>query len=269
MPINSMQLTHPLARDLTWVLTAPPLYQQGPFIDSNFIEQFAAPLWPQLNTIAANPCPQFKLGHRRLGSYYEQLWYTLLRWHPDYQLLATDKVIWQGQRTKGALDIVVKHLPSATIEHWELAIKFYLGVDDGLDPYQWLGPGKHDCLGNKLEHLLTKQLPLSKTTEAKTQLQQLGWRVDTQRIVMQGRIYLPQQQFPLPPRLNPAALQGRWYRVNQLPQRNWRVLTKPDWLAGRRWQVLPRFVADSSMDWPRHIYCPDANQHAFVVPNNW
>ncbi|WP_298439998.1 DUF1853 family protein [uncultured Ferrimonas sp.] len=264
-----MPFKHPLTRDLAWILSAPPLYQQGSFIDGQFLTEFARPLWPQLAQFEQQLTPPFVRQHRRLGSYYEQLWYTLLHWHPDYQLLARDHTIWQDQRTKGALDLVLRHLPSGNIEHWELAIKFYLGDDDGREPSNWLGPGRKDCLANKLEHMLTKQLPLSATTAAKQQLQQQGWRVSKQRILLQGRLYLPTAEFELPPHLATAAPLGRWYGQSSLPPRPWRLLAKGDWLAGRDWRLLPKWGFPKALPWPRHLYDPSRNEHAFVVEDQW
>ncbi|WP_051201819.1 DUF1853 family protein [Ferrimonas senticii] len=256
-----------LVRDLHWCLTSPPLYQQGAFVDSQWLSEFAAPLLAKLPQIAA---AANQLGRpARLGHYYEQLWCALVNDHPHYQLLAHDLVIADHRRTHGALDLVVRNLKTEQIEHWELAVKFYLGEIDGSDPGNWIGPNRKDTLANKLEQLLSKQLPLSQTQLAKKLLAEKAWPIAAQRIILQGRLFQPKSQLALPPRLSEQAIIGRWYRQAQLPSQDWRMLSRQDWFGGHDWRTLPRWQNQHRCAYAQQLFDPLHQCYAFVVTDSW
>ncbi|SHG89569.1 DUF1853 family protein [Ferrimonas marina] len=269
MPIP---LRHPILRDLHWILTQPPMVDQAPtFFDHGFLKRFAQPLLPRLHRIeqeCLSVLVRFKR-HGRLGFYYEQLWQLALDLHPDYQVLARDWPVKRDKQTLGALDLLVRHRPSGSIEHWELAVKFFLGVGDLRDPHRWIGPGQKDRLGDKLTRLISHQLPLVRRDEAQIELAKQGWTVSHSRALVQGRLYAPAGASTVPQQIHPHALQGHWYPQSALPQRPWRVLSRFDWLAGRPWQVLPRFAPPDPITWPVHLWDPSGAGHAFVVPEQW
>ncbi len=79
----------------------------------------------------------------RLGLYFEWLWLQALQCHPDYQLLGSNIQIQHEGRTLGSLDFLVLDTKTDTVEHWELACKFYLCYRDGQEVH-WLGPNLND-----------------------------------------------------------------------------------------------------------------------------
>jgi hypothetical protein len=68
--------------------------------------------------------------------------------------------------------------------HWEMAAKFYLmvdGIEDRwLDLRAFVGPNLVDRLGDKLDHIVRRQLPLGRTAEAKAAL---GHAIDRARSI--------------------------------------------------------------------------------------
>ena len=156
------QLRHPEVRDLAWVILAPPMLSDTP--------------WPQRHPLAGSDWVQaperlehwlrqldrdsYDLLHwlsqartRRLGLYYERLWQFAVQHAPGIELIAANLPIRREGHTLGELDMLLRDRDG--VHHLELAIKLYLGPQngDGHDTAQWLGPGCHDRLDRKLAHL--------------------------------------------------------------------------------------------------------------------
>ncbi|GAA5187793.1 hypothetical protein GCM10025772_06230 [Ferrimonas gelatinilytica] len=245
--------------------------RKSDYADDEFLRSFREPLLAQL------PKLEHRLDrllaqlnrHGRLGSYYEQLWICALTLHPDYRLLAKDLLISRQRRTLGALDLLVEHRPSGEQEHWELAIKFYLGTLDTRDSENWIGPGRQDCLQDKLKRLEQHQLPLLRAVETQRQLRQRGWQVGRQRIILQGRLYRPSPEAMLPDGINPACAEASWVEEGALPTARWRTLARIDWLAGRPPSLLPRHRPGPPLAWPLHLINENSLQRIFVVPAGW
>ncbi|MBY5920476.1 DUF1853 family protein [Ferrimonas balearica] len=264
-----MPYSHPILRDLAWLLSSPPLVEQPPYTDLKALTRFAAPLWPLLPALSSLPAsPLLRIRPiARLGHYYEQLWLLAFSLHPDYHLIDRDVLVKEDKRVIGSADFVLKHLPTGQLEHWEVAVKFYLGRGTGLE--SWIGPGKQDRLADKLARLEHHQLPLLSQPEGLRLCQQRGWEIARRRIVLQGRLYSPANHSLLPAPLSLNAPQGQWHRHSQLPSGHYRRLARTDWLAGRDWRLLSRYRAPSTLDWPKHLYDVDRHQHCFVVPDDW
>jgi hypothetical protein len=74
--------------------------------------------------------------------------------------------------------------------HWEMAAKFYLmvdGIEDRwLDLRAFVGPNLVDRLGDKLDHIVRRQLPLGRTAEAKAAL---GHAIDRSEVYLLGWLF--------------------------------------------------------------------------------
>ncbi|MBN8430285.1 DUF1853 family protein [Microbulbifer salipaludis] len=127
-----------------------------------------------------------QLNNHRLGIYFEHLWAFAFAHHPDYQLLAHNFPIRDEARTLGELDFVVRHTPDHSVEHWEIALKFYLQVGD-----YWVGPGLKDRLDIKLQRMRTHQLPVARDSTATSRLRDAGITLDRQWALMPGRLFRP------------------------------------------------------------------------------
>ncbi|WP_313284667.1 DUF1853 family protein, partial [Stutzerimonas kunmingensis] len=163
------RLQHPQVRDLAWTILSPPLLSEAPQCQRH---PLSASCWNSEPERLANWLRQqdaepsileawLSLHRiRRLGLYYERLWQYALSHAPDIQLLAANLPIRQNGSTLGELDLLF--CDDQGVHHLELAVKFYLGLGqgDGSRHAHWLGPGSHDRLDLKLDHMCQRQLPL-------------------------------------------------------------------------------------------------------------
>lgn len=264
MPFSALidlpdRLHHAVVRDLAWVLLSPPLLSSTP--------------QPQRHPLSASPWmhnPQLladwlltldrdasdleiwlaQSSVRRLGLYYERLWQYALHAAPGVEVLAANLPIRQGGHTLGELDLLLRD--EQGVHHLELAIKLYLGPEHagGELLSHWLGPGSHDRLDIKLDHLSQHQLPLSARAEARATLAQRDIHHAQAALWLGGYLFYPWGNHCVAPQgANPEHLRGRW-----LHRRDW-----PDFAeqsdAGH-WQPLPRQAwlpparVESSAVWP-------------------
>lgn len=234
------RLRQPQVRDLAWTLLSPAL------LDGHALplrHPLAASTWlaePQrltdwlLQQEADPDALQAYLsnGSSRLGRYYERLWQFALVAAPDVELLAANLPVRQGGHTLGELDLLLRDAEG--VHHLELAIKLYLGPEQGPgeDAGNWLGPSSEDRLGLKLQHLSLHQLPLSASPVGRQALAGLTTEKTTAAVWLGGYLFYPWRQgCAAPDGSADNHLRGRW-----LHRRDWPQLTH----TGQHWQPLPR-----------------------------
>jgi hypothetical protein len=168
--------TQPVVRDLAWLIGTPPLLTPTPdtpgfsgvyWPSTTYFSELLAETLPLLQALDQDPAALIAHSENsrdyRLGVYVERL---LSFWlaHPDnprYALVTANLPVRDHGITLGELDYLVRDKRDGALTHWELAVKFYLGRPEADVDQQWLGPGLHDRLDIKRDHLCQQQLQLS------------------------------------------------------------------------------------------------------------
>lgn len=223
------------------------------------------------------------LRSRRLGLYFEALWHFLLEQDDRIELLGHNVPVRDGGRTIGEFDCLYYCHERQQHFHLELAVKFYLGLpradDTGVHSHwnRWLGPGGHDRLDLKLEHLLQRQMLLGQHPRAKKVLQELGIGQMELEMEIKGRLFNRDDQLIPPPHgYNNALPLSRWTTVKEVDKNTqYAVLEKQHWLAtvtpaSGLCPLTPPLPAPSS---PRLIATLDQRgyelERFFIVPEHW
>ncbi len=232
-----------LVRDLYWALSSAPLLERsdagihwpGCGWYSEISQTFAAQLarldnnsQPLRDAIAAQ-------SDRRLGNYFETLWRFWLQRNGRYRLLYANLPVRSRERTLGEFDLLVKDSVTGNTLHWELAVKFYLGVGDTAQPANWWGMGRRDRLDIKTARLVEHQSQLAHQPHAGELLQRLGIRIDATWVILKGRLFYPCEAPPAAPRsAHPEHERGFWLTARAfaaLEQTLWLPLQRHQWLA--------------------------------------
>lgn len=280
-------LHDPVVRDLAWTLASPPLLTPGP--DDLDYQQLSADFSQSLLKLDAEPAilhdSVMKQRSGRLGLYFEALWQFWLTHNPDYALRAHNVQIQTEGVTRGELDLIVEYQHSGQLQHWELAVKFYLGLGDTTTTAAWIGPNAKDRLDRKLLHLRSRQLPLLQHPQTEAQLAATGWHVQQQRLILKGRLFYPlRQATPSPIGVSADHLRGWWasqedflahYKTVTL---RWQVLSHQHWLAPSRRDSMEKLYSAEELLRQlktQHPLCVagfddgDECSRGFIVPPNW
>lgn len=247
-----LQFKHHLVRELAFTIASPPLLQQWPtstfgrtidLPDANFWQQHFERYLPRLKQLDHDPTPIAQhlqqLRSQRLGLRFEALlafWLQDSEYHP-YQLLGKNLKRIEQQRTIGEVDFLLLNQETNQVEHWEVAIKFYLG-EELLLPEQWLGMNRKDSLGRKLQHFANKQFNVESINQ---------YDIQHRKAIIKGRLFYP---LPLisdfPDWLCPHHLQGQWgYQIPTSEIQKIRYAYRHEWFCENpqfnRFYLEPRF----------------------------
>lgn len=245
LPLQLSRWHHPDVRNLAWVLSAPSMLAELPGCihpvtvtgDDEWQAHFTA-YQDRLDALERDPTPLTRLlaAHRnhRLGYYFEYLllfWLEDASWHP-YRLLRHHAAVREGHMTVGELDFLVADSRTGRIEHWEVAVKFFLGHPPLDDPWRWQGPNGHDTLGAKLDHLAQRQFRFEGYGEH---------AINDRRLVMKGRLFYPAGTGAASPAcLSASHLRGLWTDRQTLQASPraagmlWRHAGRDEWLADQQ-----------------------------------
>ena len=215
-----------LYRDVTWCINSPPLAIQD------------TDTWPENRWFEQLSVPDFEVidpGPNKLGFRFEQFIKQWIDHHPDLALVAANVQIFDDKRTIGELDLLVTN--GGELEHWEVAIKFYLGTGDGLDTTSWHGPNPEDTLAKKVDRLSTHQLLLTEHPATRQLLADNNWQPRKVRCFLKGRLFYPLDGSIVesPAGANPNHLKGWWQTAddfcNQARDTHYLLLEKSDWMS--------------------------------------
>jgi hypothetical protein len=287
---------HDVVRDLAWAIASPPLMLS----DSPDCEWFDA-AWYQhryndsaawLQTLDQDPAPLHEAvaaqKDRRLGNYFETLWAYWLEANQRYDLLARNLPIREGGATLGELDFIVRDNLDGLNYHWEVAVKFYLGVGDTRQPANWHGPGRRDRLDIKLKHLRERQSQMCRMPQTQALLHEQGIDIAGCGVILKGRLFYPHEQsLPRPPQGACAShLHSRWFRLADLRAQvnddDWfHPLLRSGWMSehsalddstGRyRWRELEAAIEQKEYRLPLCLaqISGDRYTRLFLVPDDW
>ncbi|MES3007927.1 MAG: DUF1853 family protein [Pseudomonadota bacterium] len=235
---NLTQFHIPAVRHLAWMCDAPQLLDSAlSFHPANYLHDDVLALlryWdahPESGPAVLTDTPK-----PRLGLYFEELYHCLLTHILGYEVLARNLQIRGAERTLGELDFVVRNPRTHEIEHHEVAVKFYLGVQQQASGATfWHGPNAIDRLDLKTRNLLEQQSQRTLLAETTAALRVLGIEQPlTTRIFMPGYLFYPlDQELSAPPQVPTNHERGRWFYLEHarcLETRHWVHLHKPHWL---------------------------------------
>lgn len=201
-------------------------------------------------------------GNTRLGFYYQWLWQQLIIHHPDYSLIGEEIQLQWQQQTVGAIDFLVHNHCSDEIEHWEVAIKFYLSYQ-----HQWPGPNAIDNLDKKINRMIDHQLQLTDHPAFKLFT---DYQPTQRRLIMQGRLFnaWPKTHSGSAITINPRSFKGRWCYCSQATTLILKKLEKRQWIAPPFFTELTTYLDINHIDIPTQAIDSN-NQIWFIVPDHW
>lgn len=212
------QFRHPYVRQLAFCVGSPDIISNIPddltlkyhFLlhSPTFWQDHFEQYLPRLKQLDQNPEPLIaflnQLKSTRLGLRFEYLlWFWLLdRDYHAYQLLGHSIQKIKGAKTLGELDFVLLNTQTNQIEHWEVALKYYLGECD-LSLSHWYGLNRDDTLHKKLNYFTQRQFQFDSA---------LGHAIEQCFAVMKGQLFVPEKLDPthMPLWINTQRRLGSW-----------------------------------------------------------
>jgi hypothetical protein len=212
-----LQFKHPLLRQLAFAVASPNILSALPleldiqhafhFHPSQIWQQHFQTYLPRLKQLDQDPKEledfMAQLKSTRLGLRFEMfMWFWLLdhRYHA-YELLGHSIQIIDGAKTAGELDFLIFNRDLKRVEHWEIALKYYLAEYD-YSFQHWYGLNRSDRLARKMQHFTEKQFQFSHALEHE---------IEIRFCMLKGQLYLPQYHpHTLPDWVNPTRRLGYW-----------------------------------------------------------
>jgi hypothetical protein len=225
-----------VVRELAFVIASPPLLQQWPHAQANqHIQLPDTQFWqhhfdaylPRLQQLDRDPSPLHthlqQLRSSRLGLRFEALmafWLQDAAYH-SYQLIGKNIKLLSNQRTLGEIDFLLLNQDTQHVEHWEVAVKFYLG-EGLLVPQDWLGLNRKDSLDRKLTHIINHQFSAEMVDQ---------YQIQQRKAIIKGRLFYPPLACDEPDWLSPDHLKGLWgYTLPKADAHQLRYAYRQEWL---------------------------------------
>ena len=198
-----------------------------------------------------------QLKSTRLGLRFEMLiWFWLLEqdYHP-YQLLGHSIQKIAGPRTLGELDFLLFNTESKAIEHWEVALKYYLAERDFSLPY-WYGLNRSDTLLRKLSHFSQKQFQFEDALEHK---------IEQRFAVLKGQLYLPIESTvsAIPSWVNLQRRLGYWGSHIPPQSADFYRLQRQEWICPEQ-----HISSDTAHWWSNGLYLQKDQKNFYMYRNS-
>lgn len=219
----------------------------------------------------------FKLGH-----YFEALVGFWLTNSNSFEWVKRNIQINTTKRTLGEADLLLKPSGSNLIQHWELAVKYYLCSNGSAEWKTWIGPNPADSLADKMHTLSQRQLKLFETPEGKSYLKANDIKAVAPQLFLKGYFFndLNTGKVCLPKNAGNSSLAWWCYRkdVGAYLQSNesWAILSKAWWLSPalfreEQLEVLTAQQMAARLNTPSHANFPETFMIASVEKeeNSW
>lgn len=262
-----LNFRQPCVRQLAFTIASPNLIQHLP-TELNIQHAFEihpTELWQKyyqqyqerLIELDQNPAPllQFlaQLKSTRLGLRFEMLiWFWLQdnpeqRYHP-YEVIGHSLQQIEGAKTLGELDFLLLNHQTQRIEHWEVALKYYLAEGDYTLPH-WYGLNRDDTFLKKLRHFTERQFQFEHVSS-----------LDIQQkfAILKGQLFLPNvTAVTIPAWIQTARRLGKWGHT--IPQQPMYRLTRHEW-------ICPNTQATSApaIWWCNDLYYDFSSQQSYM-----
>lgn len=229
-----------IADDLRWILSGPSLINE--FTDSkvHIIQNDWCNGLDNIDSKQIEKITQRLIENprKRLGHYAETLvgcWLEEL-----YDEVITNSPVQDGTRTVGEFDYLVRD--GSKWKHCELAVKYYINIDNGAELSDWVGATLNDKFSNKMKKL-ERQMNLSQDVTAAKFLEEKGIEITGKELCLKGVLFERWDHWKISndkaPMIAPDHRQGWWISVEQffheesLMEYDWQILEKPHWFAVR------------------------------------
>ena len=235
-----MKLTNAHLNKIYWAIFSPSLLSY-PF-SANYIkdDEHKASVLMLLQELdaASNQVNEYfsELGKMPMGKYFEQLLFYILNQDNRYERLLQNHQILEEKRTVGEIDLILKDTKTGEMEHWEIALKFYLQSQCSREHSEMIGPNAADNLARKIKKLTEYQLPI------RSNLGDVGIRDTSQvsnKLLLKGQFFYHISHTEtcniFPNHVNPAHESGWWCHLSQVEKtldKNliWITIEKPNWI---------------------------------------
>lgn len=297
----SLIFENQIVRDLSWAISSPPIVSQAEssclWPDKKWYQDIYQESQTWLRKVDKDPseleCLLANQNDKRMGKYFETLWLYWFMHHPRYEVLANNLQIIIDGETLGEIDFIVYDKNDKKTIHWEVAVKFYLGVGDTSDMRNWHGPNLCDRLDKKVHHLLERQSMVGKSQRVEDWLSSQNLHIDSCAVILKGRLYYPWlgtskqslKNLKSPEQCSSGHLKSWWFKKSQfnavfddkqkllpLIKKGWmeRVTVKDKEQELSKRQIF-NAVSDNCLRFPLQVQVDDFNDwdKIFIVQESW
>ncbi len=234
-----LDLQNATVRDLAWVITSPCIIKHPLALEYD-TEKELETFSKILQELDAKPAEleEFiaKKKRKALGSYFESLVEFWLTKREDINILAQNLQIIDGKKTIGECDFLAE--VGGVVTHIEVAIKYYLAIENSSNHKAWVGRGGGDRLDIKLDKMFNHQLQLSDSKPMQEALKDRGiGEVENKTAIFKGYFFQHffNKKHLLPSNCTPNIDASYWCTIselNNLPDEydEWQILHKPHWM---------------------------------------
>ena len=169
-----MKRKNKIVRDIEASIKSPFLLNDEKQLPIDFlsIDNDVLEIW--LTKLDNNPAELIEFTERyktrRLGRYFENLLHFYFLFHPNIKVLEMGRQIFDGKRTIGEMDFVLKNKSTKEIVHIETALKYFAKEKYKSDFYSFICPSGERTFGDKLDKTFNKQLKITELPQTKAYL---------------------------------------------------------------------------------------------------